>query len=589
VAQGLTNREIAEAVSLSVRTVEGPHLPGQLQGGRGAACRIRHHDEASERAETPSLNTARTAGAVTVNRQLGGRFPQRDATIPLACDSRRRWEISMRTGRARPEAGTRTGHRRWLVQRLALLIVAAVVGGTGAATLFSPRANAEGEHYVVATDTTFAPFEFQDAQGNFVGIDMDLIRDIGKDQGFTVDIKPLGFDAALQAVQANQVDGVIAGMSITDKRKQVFDFSDPYFESGVQMAVLATNDDVKSYGDLKGKRVAVKNGTEGATFADSIKDKYGFTTVSFTDSSSMYDEVKTGNSVAVFDDYPVLAYGITQGNGLKTVTPKEKGSSYGFAVNKGRNAELLSKFNAGLKNLRESGRYQEMIDGYLGQGASGDDNSFFGLVKSTYPILLQGLKMTVILTVISIAIALVLGVFFGLLRVSQWIVLRAIGTTFVDVFRGTPLLVQAFFIYFGIPAALGFQMSAFTAGIITLSLNAGAYMTEIVRGGIQSVDKGQMEAARSLGVGYLPTMRKVILPQAIRTMIPSYINQFVITLKDTSILSVIGIAELTQTGRIIIARNFQSFYMWLIIGIIYFIVIMALTKLSDRLEKRINK
>ncbi|MDT7760358.1 MAG: glutamine transport system substrate-binding protein glnP, partial [Mycobacterium sp.] len=252
----------------------------------------------------------------------------------------------------------RTGRAIWLVQRLALLIVTFLVGVTGAATLFSPHANAEGEHYVIATDTTFAPFEFQDAQGKFVGIDMDLIRDVGKDQGFTVDIKPLGFDAALQAVQANQVDGVIAGMSITDKRKQVFDFSDPYFESGVQMAVLATNNDVKSYEDLKGKRVAVKNGTEGATFADSIKDKYGFTTVSFTDSSSMYDEVKTGNSVAVFDDYPVLAYGITQGNGLKTVTPKEKGSSYGFAVNKGKNAELLTKFNAGLKHLRETGRYQ---------------------------------------------------------------------------------------------------------------------------------------------------------------------------------------------------------------------------------------
>ncbi len=168
---------------------------------------------------------------------------------------------------------------------------------------------------------------------------------------------------------------------------------------------------------------------------------------------------------------------------------------------------------------------------------------------------------------------------------SRSIWLRGIGTTFVDIFRGTPLLVQAFFIYFGIPSALGFQMSALTAGIITLSLNAGAYMTEIVRGGIQSVDKGQMEASRSLGIGYLPTMRKVILPQAIRTMIPSYINQFVITLKDTSILSVIGIAELTQTGRIIIAGNYESFKMWLIIGIIYFIVIMALTKLSDRLEK----
>lgn len=473
--------------------------------------------------------------------------------------------------------------------RVAALVAVLLVGGLGASIVSPPPASADDDSYIIATDITFAPFEFQDGTGEYVGIDMDLIREIAKDQGFNVDIKPLGFDAALQAVQADQADGVIAGMSITDERKKVFDFSEPYFESGVQMAVLDTNNDIKSYEDLKDKRVAVKNGTEGAEFAESIKDKYGFTTVYFADSSSMYDEVRTGNSQAIFDDYPVLQYGIAQGNGFKTVTEKEKGSSYGFAVNKGKNAELLQKFNAGLDNLRKSGRYQEIIDGYLGKGAADSDNSLIGLLKSTFPLLMQGLKMTIILTIVSIAIALVLGVVFGLMRVSRAIWLRAIGTTYVDIFRGTPLLVQAFFIYFGIPAALGFQMSAMTAGIITLSLNAGAYMTEIVRGGIQSVDKGQMEASRSLGIGYLPTMRRVILPQAIRTMIPSYINQFVITLKDTSILSVIGIAELTQTGRIIIARNFQSFNMWLIIGVIYFIVIMALTKLSDRLEKRLVK
>ncbi|MBS1690941.1 MAG: amino acid ABC transporter substrate-binding protein/permease [Actinobacteria bacterium] len=474
-------------------------------------------------------------------------------------------------------------------RRLAALIAAVLVAVFGTGLLAPATASADGETYLIATDITFAPFEFQDENGNFVGIDIDLINEIAKNQNFNVTIKPLGFDAALQAVQANQADGVIAGMSITDERKKVFDFSEPYFESGVQMAVLATNNEIKSYEDLRGKRVAVKNGTEGADFAESIKDKYGFTTVYFADSASMYDEVRTGNSQAIFDDYPVLQYGIAQGNGFKTVTPKEKGSSYGFAVNKGQNAELLQKFNTGLNNLRESGRYDEIINSYLGAGATESDNSFLGLLKSTFPLLMEGLKMTIILTVVSIAIALVLGVAFGLMRVSRSIWMRAIGTTYVDIFRGTPLLVQAFFIYFGIPAALGFQMSALTAGIITLSLNAGAYMTEIVRGGIQSVDKGQMEASRSLGIGYLPTMRKVILPQAIRTMIPSYINQFVITLKDTSILSVIGIAELTQTGRIIIARNFQSFNMWLIIGIIYFIVIMALTKLSDRLEKRISK
>ena len=473
--------------------------------------------------------------------------------------------------------------------RLIATVVALLVGLSGAALLAPARAAADGETYTVATDITFAPFEFQDTEGRFVGIDIDLINEIAANQNFTVTIKPLGFDAALQAVQANQADGVIAGMSITDERKQVFDFSDPYFDSGVQMAVLDTNEDITSYEDLRGKRVAVKNGTEGAEFAESIKEQYGFSTVYFADSASMFDEVRTGNSQAVFEDYPVLNYGIQQGNGFKTVTPKEAGASYGFAVNKGQNGELLAKFNAGLQELKESGRYDEILETYLGEGAATTDNSFLGLLQSTFPILMAGLKLTIILTVVSIAIALVLGVIFGLCRVSRSIVLRGIGTVYVDIFRGTPLLVQAFFIYFGIPSALGFQMSAMTAGIITLSLNAGAYMTEIVRGGIQSVDKGQMEASRSLGIGYLPTMRKVILPQAIRTMIPSYINQFVITLKDTSILSVIGIAELTQTGRIIIARNFQSFEMWLIIGIIYFVVIMALTKLSDRLEKRISQ
>lgn len=481
----------------------------------------------------------------------------------------------------------RTGRARQHHRRVAVAVIALVAGALGMATLVAPHARADGENYVIATDTTFAPFEFQDGSGNLVGIDMDLIRDIAKDQNFSVDIKPLGFDAALQAVQANQAAGVIAGMSITDERKKVFDFSDPYFESGVQMAVLDDNDDITSYEDLKGKRVAVKNGTEGAEFAESIRAKYGFEVVSFADSASMFEEVKTGNSVAIFEDYPVLNYGIQQGNGFKTVTPKEKGSSYGFAVNKGQNPQLLQQFNEGLKNLKASGRYDEIIESYLGESANDADNSFFGLLASTFPILMQGLKMTLILTVVSIAIALVLGIVFGLFRVSRSIWLRAIGTTYVDVFRGTPLLVQAFFIYFGIPSALGFQMTALTAGIITLSLNAGAYMTEIVRGGIQSVDKGQMEAARSLGIGYLPTMRKVILPQAIRTMIPSYVNQFVITLKDTSILSVIGIAELTQTGRLIIARNYQSFTMWLIIGIVYFVVIMALTKLSDRIEHRL--
>ena len=471
--------------------------------------------------------------------------------------------------------------------KLMLSLAIAVI--SVASFVFPNLTSAEGKTYTIATDITFAPFEFQDTNGDFVGIDIDLLNAIAENQGFNVEIKPLGFNAAVQALESKQVDGVIAGMSITDERERKFDFSEPYFESGVVMAVAEGNEDIASYEDLNGKKVAVKTGTEGASFAESIKDEYGFKIVTFDDSANMYDDVKTGNSQAVLDDYPVLAYGVAQGNGLQIVTEKEVGGSYGFAVAKGENGELLEQFNDGLANLEESGEYQEILDKYLEAKKSTDtENGFFGLLKESFPSLMKGLQMTLLLTVVSLVIASILGILFGLCRVAHNAVLRAIGTIYVDIFRGTPLIVQAFFIYFGLPAALDFRISAVTAGIITLSLNAGAYMAEIVRGGIESVDKGQMEAARSLGLPYKTAMAKVILPQAIRLMIPSIINQFIITLKDTSILSIIGINELTQSGKIIIARNLESFQMWLIVGVMYFIIIMILTKVSNRMERKIQ-
>ena len=261
---------------------------------------------------------------------------------------------------------------------LAMVFSLAACGSTGSSsaaasstaassTAASSAAASQGEKktYIIATDTTFAPFEFEDESGNKVGIDMDLIKAIAADQGFEVEIQALGFNAALQALQSDQCDGVIAGMSITDARKETFDFSEPYFDSGVVMGIAKDNDTVKSYDDLKGKTVAVKTGTEGADFAESIKDQYGFKLTYFDESANMYEDVKAGNSVACFEDYPVLGYGVTQNNGLKIVTEKEQGSSYGFAVNKGKNAELLAMFNKGLENLKANGKYQEILDTYI--------------------------------------------------------------------------------------------------------------------------------------------------------------------------------------------------------------------------------
>ena len=216
-------------------------------------------------------------------------------------------------------------------------------------------------------------------------------------------------------------------------------------------------------------------------------------------------------------------------------------------------------------------------------------------ISKTYSgLLLESLGQTMLLTLLSLAFAFVIGLIFGLMNVSKSKVLNFIGTLYVDAVRGVPLIVLAYFIYFGVPAgvkAMGvasFKLSALQAGTIALSMNAGAYMAEIFRAGIQSVDKGQMEAARSLGLGYGKAMQKVILPQAIRTMVPSIINQFIISLKDTSILSVIGFPELTKAGNIIVGNTFKVLEVWAIVAIMYMIVITILSKLAKRIERRLN-
>ena len=223
--------------------------------------------------------------------------------------------------------------------------------------------------YTIATDTTFAPFEYADTDGTYVGIDVELLAAIAADQGFEYELNPVGFDAALQNVQSGQADGVIAGMSITDERKEIFDFSEPYYDSTVCAAALASGD-VKSLEDLKDKSVAVKNGTQSSLWAESIKEQYGFTTTVFDDSATMYQDVTAGNSACCFEDTPVMSYAISTGNVdfaliAEVESDSEFATPYGFAVNKGDNAELLAAFDAGLKNIKDNGTYQQIVDKYV--------------------------------------------------------------------------------------------------------------------------------------------------------------------------------------------------------------------------------
>ena len=217
---------------------------------------------------------------------------------------------------------------------------------------------------------------------------------------------------------------------------------------------------------------------------------------------------------------------------------------------------------------------------------------------STYGgMLLAAMGRTLLLALLGLFFACIIGLVFGLMSVVSNKVCNVIAKVFVFIVRGVPMIVLAFFVYFGVPYFInsilsvgnGFTLSALRAGTICLALNCGAYMAEIIRAGIQSVDVGQMEAGRSLGLPYWKTMQKIILPQAIRTMIPSIINQFIITLKDTSILSVIGFPELVLEAKNVQANTFLAFQTWAIVAVMYLVVITILSYVAVLVERRMNR
>lgn len=239
---------------------------------------------------------------------------------------------------------------------------------SGNAAASSAAASSEEKTWVIATDTVFKPFEYTDETGAFVGIDVDILAAVAADQGFKYELNSLGWDAAIAACQAKQADGMIAGASITETRiADGWIFSDGYYNA-TQCMTVAADSDIDAFEDLKGKSVAVKIGTMGATYAESLKDEFGFTITSFEDSPTMYQAVLGGQADACFEDTPIMKTSIKEGGlALKVVEGSEnEGSPYGMAVFSEESQELLDMFNAGLENIRASGEYDKIIAKYLG-------------------------------------------------------------------------------------------------------------------------------------------------------------------------------------------------------------------------------
>ena len=215
-------------------------------------------------------------------------------------------------------------------------------------------------------------------------------------------------------------------------------------------------------------------------------------------------------------------------------------------------------------------------------------NFNFDLIVTSFPLLLLGAGITIKITAMSVALGIVIGLFVGIARICRVKHLRWIAAVYVDFFRGTPLLVQIFLFYFAVPVITGQRIDPYVAAVCSCGINSGAYIAEIVRAGIQSIDDGQMEAGRSLGMTWTQTMRYIIVPQAMKRVIPPLGNEFIALLKDSSLVSVIGFEELTRRGQLIIAKTYASLEIWLCVAIIYLVMTLTISRLVAFLEKRYN-
>ncbi|MCI8631168.1 MAG: transporter substrate-binding domain-containing protein [Firmicutes bacterium] len=257
--------------------------------------------------------------------------------------------------------------KKFLSIMLVLCLMLGILAGCGGDDS-STDGDTDGKVWIVATDTAFKPFEYTNANGEFVGIDVDILAAIAEDQGFEYKLNSLGWDASIAACQSSQADAMIAGASITqDRIDSGWTFSDGYYQATQCMAVAADSD-IKGFEDLSGKVVAVKNGTQGKTYAESLKDTYGFDITVFEDSPTMYQAVIGGQAVACFEDTPIMRASIADGDlEMQVVEGTEnEGAPYGLAIFNEASQEFLDMFNAGLKNIKENGTYDEIIAKYLG-------------------------------------------------------------------------------------------------------------------------------------------------------------------------------------------------------------------------------
>ncbi len=438
----------------------------------------------------------------------------------------------------------------------------------------------------VGLSADYAPMEFEhtvNGKTEYAGVDIDLAKKIAKDNNLKLKIVNMSFDSLLGSLKTGKIDIIISGMTSTPERKKQVDFSDSYMMT--KNIMLVKKDKVNEYKDIKdfnNKKVGAQKGTEQEKIAQTEIENASITSLSRLPDVIL--ALKSGKVEGAVVEKPVAEAYLKQNPklGISNVKFNEEEKDTVIAVPKD-SPKLLSQINKTIKEVKDKG----LIDKYMTNAANAmnDDSGFISKYGSFF---LKGIKITILISLIGVALGSILGAFVALMKLSKIKIISWIASIYIEILRGTPMLVQVFIVFFGITAALGLDISALVCGTIALVINSSAYIAEIIRAGINAVDKGQMEAARSLGLNYRQTMKSVIMPQAIKNILPALGNEFVTLIKESSIVSTIGVGEIMFNAQVVQGISFDPFTPLIVAAALYFVLTFVLTRIMNMIEGRLN-
>ncbi|WP_083452737.1 ABC transporter permease subunit [Mycolicibacterium goodii] len=454
----------------------------------------------------------------------------------------------------------------------------------------------------VGTEGVYAPFSYHDpATGQLTGYDVDVARAVADKIGVQIEFVETPWDSIFAALEANRFDIVANEVTITDERKAKYDLSEPYSVGEGVIVTRADDNSITSLDDLRGK-VAAENATSNWSEIARQAGARVEAVEGFTQAITLLNQGRV--DVVVNDSIAVYAYLAETGDtSVKIAGTVGEKSEQGFAARK--DSGYLPELNRALDELRADGTLTQISQKYLKADATGASGATAGgdagaaqapAVRSTWqliadnlwPLAKAAITMTIPLTIISFAIGLVIALGVALARLSPNLVVSNIARLYISIIRGTPLLVQLFIVFFALPE-FGVRIDPFPAAVIAFSLNVGGYAAEIIRSAILSIPKGQWEAAETIGLSYVKSLQRIILPQAARVAVPPLSNTLISLVKDTSLASTILVTELLRQAQIVAAPTFEFFALYGTAAVYYWVICLALSFGQSRIERRLER